>query len=468
MAKQKRSFMKKTLVTSLAFIILASSIVSCGNTATSSSASTSSAASSSSQVSSPSSSSAAKISVKLDKATISIHMGKTETLTATTTPAGKTVVWTSSDSGVASVSKTGVVTGVKIGTATITATTADALTATCAVTVLDEEVPTLPTDADVTEVGETVEKEDTIPTGYTIATDETSKVTKISWTAAAFASAGDTGSTGYWKNDADFRVKTGVDLTRKTKINFSLRTSAPISAYFKVCTEDWTTVKEGEFTISTSYKTISVDIPTANRYMLAEATRVLIYAPKPGTTADAGDVEVAHVYFSGDAEPMAAPGAYDPTTHDVIYDMPLTNAKKDGCFDDQTAGNVTWSINEAGEMVFVNTNFNGWAPFAFKTTEYDDDNKKIDYTGVENVVLKIKADENALIKMRPDWNGDLTELKIDATKANKWQYVALPLTSVVPLTTIVEIIPSYRVDGTKTGTINVTIASIQFVKAKAA
>lgn len=78
-------------------------------------------------------------SVSLNKTSDSIYVGDTSTLTATISPSDatyKTVSWSSSDSTVASVSNSGVVTGVKAGTATITATSTDGnKTATCAVTV---------------------------------------------------------------------------------------------------------------------------------------------------------------------------------------------------------------------------------------------------------------------------------------------------------------------------------------------
>jgi len=77
--------------------------------------------------------------VTLDKPTASVEAGKTVTLTHTLAPANatnKNVTWTSSDPSVATVSSSGVVTGVKAGTATITVTTADGgFKASCVVTV---------------------------------------------------------------------------------------------------------------------------------------------------------------------------------------------------------------------------------------------------------------------------------------------------------------------------------------------
>jgi uncharacterized repeat protein (TIGR01451 family) len=77
-------------------------------------------------------------SITLDKSTINLTQGDSQQLTATTTPAGAQVNWKSSDTSIAIVDSTGKVTGVKEGTCTITATTADGLTATCIVTVTKE------------------------------------------------------------------------------------------------------------------------------------------------------------------------------------------------------------------------------------------------------------------------------------------------------------------------------------------
>lgn len=79
-------------------------------------------------------------SVELDKSTVTVAAEATTTLTATTTPAGETVTWTSSDSTKATVAA-GVVTGVAAGSATITASITvdgESYTDTCAVTVTAE------------------------------------------------------------------------------------------------------------------------------------------------------------------------------------------------------------------------------------------------------------------------------------------------------------------------------------------
>ena len=75
-------------------------------------------------------------SITLNKTSASIKVGETVSLTATVNPSDatdKTVIWNTSDASVATVSN-GVVTAVKVGTATITAKAGDK-TATCAITV---------------------------------------------------------------------------------------------------------------------------------------------------------------------------------------------------------------------------------------------------------------------------------------------------------------------------------------------
>ena len=77
--------------------------------------------------------------VSVTPAQATIRVGNTTTIKAIVTPddaTEKAVTWTSSDDTVATVDSNGVVTGVKVGTATITATTMDrSFTATCEVNV---------------------------------------------------------------------------------------------------------------------------------------------------------------------------------------------------------------------------------------------------------------------------------------------------------------------------------------------
>lgn len=97
-----------------------------------------------------------KKKVQLSKTSLDLTVGDSETLTATVSPAGsdQTVIWTSSDTSVATV-KDGLVTAVKAGKATITCTAKDGGTsATCAVTVTDPENPVIDSTDDFEDGGD--------------------------------------------------------------------------------------------------------------------------------------------------------------------------------------------------------------------------------------------------------------------------------------------------------------------------
>ncbi|AQR95581.1 Ig-like domain-containing protein [Clostridium saccharoperbutylacetonicum] len=118
-------------------------------------------------------------SISLNKSTTNLTIDDSETLIATTTPAGISVKWSSSDTSVATVDSNGKVTAIGAGTATITATTLDGsnLSATCTVTVTkkDDPQPTDPTgDANLL-----IELVDGQIKQYTVSQDEINKFT--SW-----------------------------------------------------------------------------------------------------------------------------------------------------------------------------------------------------------------------------------------------------------------------------------------------
>ncbi len=82
-------------------------------------------------------------SVTLNHAEATLKSGETLQLTATLLPddaTDKTVTWASSDAGVATVDETGLMIAVSVGTAVVTATSANGLTAECTVTVVPTSV----------------------------------------------------------------------------------------------------------------------------------------------------------------------------------------------------------------------------------------------------------------------------------------------------------------------------------------
>ena len=81
----------------------------------------------------------AATAIELDQTALNLEVGTSATLVATLTPAEATtaVVWTSSDETVATVNN-GMVNAVKAGTATITATAGEGITATCEVAVREQ------------------------------------------------------------------------------------------------------------------------------------------------------------------------------------------------------------------------------------------------------------------------------------------------------------------------------------------
>jgi len=121
-------------------------------------------------------------SVLLDKSTLSLNLGEIGTLIATimpTTAVNKNVVWTSSNSGIATVDNTGKVTAIGNGTATITVKTENGgYVETCVVTVnqLVTTVSVNPTTAMVSPAGTTTLTATILPT---TATNKT-----VTWTSS--------------------------------------------------------------------------------------------------------------------------------------------------------------------------------------------------------------------------------------------------------------------------------------------
>lgn len=118
------------------------------------------------------------------KTATEIAIGGTETLAVTYTPAdantGKEVTWSSSDASIATVDANGKVTGLKAGTATITATskTKSSITASCAVTV--KAVPV--TGVAITPSTATIQINGTTTLSYSVSPSDATDKT-VSWSS---------------------------------------------------------------------------------------------------------------------------------------------------------------------------------------------------------------------------------------------------------------------------------------------
>ena len=87
-------------------------------------------------------------SIKLDQTSVSIHVDESVTLTATILPENttdKTIKWSSVDQSIATVDQNGKITGIAVGSTTITAQTGN-IKATCSVTVKPTEVSSIKLD----------------------------------------------------------------------------------------------------------------------------------------------------------------------------------------------------------------------------------------------------------------------------------------------------------------------------------
>lgn len=94
-------------------------------------------------------------SVTLNQTTATLKAEQTLQLTATVSPdtaTDKTVTWTTSDATVATVSETGLVTALKVGTAVITATATSGVKAECTVTVAETAVESVTLNHDTLEL----------------------------------------------------------------------------------------------------------------------------------------------------------------------------------------------------------------------------------------------------------------------------------------------------------------------------
>ncbi|MBR0531926.1 MAG: Ig domain-containing protein [Bacteroidales bacterium] len=123
--------------------------------------------------------------VSLNKSSINLTEGSSESLTATVSPdnaTNKAVSWKSSDAAVVTVDGSGKVTAVKAGSATITVTSSDgSKTATCSVTVAVSTVPVTGVTIDKTEIS--IVEGESQKLSATVAPDNATDK-KVTWTSS--------------------------------------------------------------------------------------------------------------------------------------------------------------------------------------------------------------------------------------------------------------------------------------------
>ena len=120
-------------------------------------------------------------SISVSPSSKTIKVGDTFTMSYTLTPsdAQTTVTWTSDNSNIATVSSSGVVTGVEAGSTYINATTSNGYSAWCRVTV--EESVVVPTSISVSPSSKTINVGDTFTMSYTLTPSDAQ--TTVTWTS---------------------------------------------------------------------------------------------------------------------------------------------------------------------------------------------------------------------------------------------------------------------------------------------
>ena len=154
--------------------------------------------------------------VTLSKTSISVNKGKTYTLIGTMSPSDSTdtLKWSSSNTKIAKVSSTGVVTGVEKGSATITVKTTSGKTATCKVTV---KIPSTKVIMSKTSISVNVGKTYTLK--GTMSPSNTTDTLKWSSSDTKIAKVSSTGVvTAVAKGSATITVKTTSGKTATCKV----------------------------------------------------------------------------------------------------------------------------------------------------------------------------------------------------------------------------------------------------------
>lgn len=212
-------------------------------------------------------------SIQVSRSSLSLTVGGTASLSASTTPSGQTVSWRSSNTSVATVNGSGVVTAVGAGTATITAeitASGRSYSSTCSVSVVSTDWSTtkLPEKS-----GFTVETK----TQYRSSTKQTTTSTQselAGWTRYDYSrSYGEWGPWSEWKNMVSYNPEDQVesrvivveetDEYVKTQTQYRVRKREEITTYYFYKWGDWSAWQD---TPIQSSDTVKVETQTLYRY----------------------------------------------------------------------------------------------------------------------------------------------------------------------------------------------------------
>ena len=244
--------------------------------------------------------------VSLNATSLSMNIGDQEQLTATINPTDatdQTVNWDSSNTDVATVSSTGVVTAIAPGTATITVTTNDGgFTATCAVvvnqSVVVEEGKTVGSDgtgsldfslsipADATITGTFEIK---LPEGYTLDESATKLVESL---AGLFDLVITFKGNGVWQIEIKsngLKAVSGASLTKIMLIAYAVNPAVPMGTYnielsnFDLKLSDGTSVQETNIVVPTKverYGTGKEDLHASAPQIWAAQGQIYVNLPE--------------------------------------------------------------------------------------------------------------------------------------------------------------------------------------------
>ena len=172
---------------------------------------------------------AVKTTLSLNPTSLDITAGESKAIAATVTPAGTAITWSSSDAGVATVNN-GTVTGVKAGSATITAKAGD-VSATCAVTVKDEVQEVKVTSIIISGAPPSLEVRNTANLSATVTYSNGTTDSSVTWSSSDVDVATVSNGTVTAVAPGDVTIKAvstkQTDMSAQVKINVTAKASEP-------------------------------------------------------------------------------------------------------------------------------------------------------------------------------------------------------------------------------------------------